>query len=84
MKTTQKCSAFQEYVEYEIVSSRKNRHWISNRILCSVPYSFHRVSVVDRFLICWKTILDGSKKSLPINSSIHCYTSIKPISKVNL
>ena len=36
MKTTQKCSAFQEFVEYEIVSSRKITHWISSRILRSI------------------------------------------------
>ena len=52
MKTTQKCSAFQEYVEYEIVSSRKITHWISNRNICSASNSFHRISVVDRFLKC--------------------------------
>ena len=55
MKTIQKCSAFQEYVEYEIVSSRKITHWISNRIICSASGSFDRVWVVGRrtkFLKC--------------------------------
>ncbi len=52
MKTTQKCSAFQEFLEYEIVSSRKITHWISNRNIRSDSNSFYRISVVDRFLKC--------------------------------
>ena len=68
MKTTQKCTAFQEFLEYEIVSSRKTCYWISNRIFCSVSVSFDGTFVVDRFLKCWKKILDRSKKSLPCNS----------------
>ena len=50
MKTTQKCSAFQEFVEYEIVSSRKSTHWISNRNICSASDSLHGIFVLARFL----------------------------------
>ena len=62
MKTTQKSSAFQEFVEYENVSSRKNRHWISNRILCSASDSLHGIFVLARFLNARKRYQMEAKK----------------------
>ena len=62
MKTTQKCSAFQEYVEYEIVSSRKITHWISNRNICSASDPLHGIFVLARFLNARKRYQMEAKK----------------------
>ena len=62
MKTTQKCSAFQEFVEYEIVSSRKITHWISNRNICSASDLLHGIFVLARFLNARKRYQMEAKK----------------------